>query len=298
MSTRQGFTLIELMVVIAITGILAALLLPALSRAREASRRSSCANNLKQMGTAFRIYADESASRRYPPAKTANCDGTIQGDQRIFDVDALAGDYLNDFRTLVCPSTNYTTDPYELWDEGKTPSDNWVEIPGYSNNGVLEPCEVVDFPYVYFGWAVSQAVVKHHYAHNISLHGWDDALDDLATEIEANPELADRHWELDEPVGGADILFRLAPGIERFLITDMNSMAASAQAQSDVAVMWDTIAKEKLDQYNHIPGGANVLYLDGHVEFRQYEGEFSGEFPVNDAGFILAGESHGHQHHH
>jgi len=70
---RQAFTLVELLVVIAIIGILIGLLLPAIQAAREAGRRSHCANNMKQMGLACHLYADSNGT--FPPNGTDNWSG-------------------------------------------------------------------------------------------------------------------------------------------------------------------------------------------------------------------------------
>ncbi|MDP2323004.1 MAG: hypothetical protein Q8N51_03135, partial [Gammaproteobacteria bacterium] len=81
---------------------------------------------------------------------------------------------------------------------------------------------------------------------------------------------------------GGNTLYRYREGIERFFITDINNPAASSVAQSTVFVYFDivtvTVAIDRVD-YNHVPGGANVLFMDGHVEWLKYND--GGRAPAN-----------------
>lgn len=72
--SKRAFTLTELLVVIAVIGILAALLLPALAAAKERGRRTQCTNNLKQIGTAFQLYVDDHGDQLPGPVWQGFCE--------------------------------------------------------------------------------------------------------------------------------------------------------------------------------------------------------------------------------
>jgi len=88
--------------------------------------------------------------------------------------------------------------------------------------------------------------------------------------------------------GNTNILFRLREGVERFMVTDINNPAGSAMAQTEIAVMYDYTAgtgKGQLAYFNHIPGGSNVLWMDGHVKFLKYPGPWPVSKTQTNMGF-------------
>ena len=221
-------------------------------------------------------------------------------------VPALYPEYLTDAKLIVCPSDGGAS-TYEdrlYYDSTGNPDRDGVFCFGYFADRGGDCARAIDMSYTYFGWVFDRCgdadltgTMAPVAAIMNPLLGGDEQIDPAGVapaqmaEFLANmltsalvPVLSEDPAGLSNVMngdigvseglgnGGGSTVYPLREGIERFMITDINNPAASARAQSDTFIMWDqTSTNVKL--FNHIPGGGNALYMDGHVSFIRYPGE-------------------------
>jgi prepilin-type processing-associated H-X9-DG protein len=180
--------------------IMAAISLPALARAREAARRASCQNNLKQMGLVLKMFANDNKGAYFPvlspePGKLMFANKSAASSSPLYP------EYMSDLHVMICPSDDEA-------DKLETES---------SNPDVM----LDDHSYFYLGYAMTSEQDMDRFAEAYR---------------KATAEHADFEQDFDTETGGNRVL-RLREGIERFFITDIQNPVAGVEASASIPLL-------------------------------------------------------------
>jgi prepilin-type N-terminal cleavage/methylation domain-containing protein len=230
----KAFTLIELLVVIAIIAILAAMLLPALSKAKQKAVRTQCLGNLKQIETALFIYAGENRDKL----------PSLAGGFWAWDVPVPAADRMIDSgltrKSFYCPGTaskwtdgNNWADPYSLWTFGAYRAVGYAMIFDQgslytTNQNTRITVESINMP----TGRVSPSVSER--------------------EMTADATISQRGQYLDSARNGYNYTEVTAPPGQGFIVNGVQKPHLSPHLNG------------------RLPAGGNVGFKDGHVEWRTF----------------------------
>jgi prepilin-type processing-associated H-X9-DG protein len=243
------------------------------------------------------MYAGESGAGLYPPMQFEwECNNRLCvafGPK----VDAVYPEYLTDFAVAFCPSD--AADKLEDHMDAQGRPTLTIKVAGNRQEGV----EAIDASYTYFSYLFDQCDVDDAATPAADISTLAASLGvEFPEDVTEVPLQFEQTWrdlfetaiplaqsgdaqgleeaaDTDRAVapgagnggGSSATVYRLREGIERFLITDVNNPGASAVAQSGIFIMLDNLSTE-VARFNHVPGGSNVLFMDGHVEFVRYPG--------------------------